>query len=108
MVDNSELKKRHTILIADRNPHVRNYLKREFMSEGYNVCLAKTGQEVLTIIFSREKIDSLILDLDLPDIEGATILDKISFNHHIAISRKSPIIRHGHISFDNRNIHQDK
>jgi CheY-like chemotaxis protein len=37
-----------TILIADRNPNVRELLKRELVAEGYSVQLARSSREVLS------------------------------------------------------------
>ena len=39
-----------TILIADRNRHVREFLRRELMAEDYCVEVAKDGREVLLMI----------------------------------------------------------
>ena len=66
-----------TILIADRNPHVRRFLKREMMEEGYHVRLARTAREVLEFVFDHEPLDLLILDLDLPDASELDILRKL-------------------------------
>lgn len=66
-----------TILIADRNPHVRRFLKREMMEEGYHVRLAKNAREVLEFVFDHEPLDLLILDLDLPDASELDILRKL-------------------------------
>jgi len=72
------MKKGFTILIADRNRHVREFLKREMMAEGNNILLAKSGQEVLKCIYDHNKpLDLLILELDLPDIGGLSILEKL-------------------------------
>ena len=53
------------ILIADRNRHVRDLLHREFAAAGYQVRVAKTGQEVLSIC-NEEAPDLFILDSELP------------------------------------------
>jgi DNA-binding NtrC family response regulator len=66
-----------TILIADRNPHVREFLKREMVAEGFRVKLAKSGREVLKLIFNQENLDLLILDLDLPDASELSVLEKV-------------------------------
>ena len=55
-----------TILIADRNPHVREFLKREMASEGYRIRLAENGKDVLNYSYGPEPLDLLILDPDLP------------------------------------------
>ena len=67
-----------TILIADRNPNVREFLKREMMTQGYRVRLAKDSREVLKWVFSQAPLDLLILDLDLPDAGEVGIFEQIN------------------------------
>lgn len=67
-----------TILIADRNPNVRDLLKREMVGEGYRVILAKDSREVLRRVFSQEPLDLLIFDLDLPDAADAKIIGRLN------------------------------
>ncbi|HDZ24264.1 MAG: response regulator [Deltaproteobacteria bacterium] len=67
-----------TILIADRNPNVREFLKREMMAEGYRVRLAKDSREVLKWVFSQAPLDLLILDLDLPDAGEVGLFEQIN------------------------------
>ena len=64
----------YTILIGDRNPHVREFLRREMEVEGYHVQLAKNGKEILEGIYSSERLDLVILDLDLPDMDDLDLL----------------------------------
>ena len=71
------LKKKIKILIADRNPNVREFLRREMMAEGYSVELAENGREVLKWAYHREPADLLILDPDLPDAEESLLLKKL-------------------------------
>ncbi len=71
------MKKGITILIADRNPHVREFLKRELVADGYRVKLAKNGREVLSRLGSQQGVDLLVLDLDLPHAGDLAILDEI-------------------------------
>lgn len=66
--------KKYNLLIADRNPHIRTFLKREMQAEGYNVQLVRNAQEVLNIIYSRESVDLLIIDLDLPGANELNLL----------------------------------
>ena len=67
-----------TILIADRNPHVRELLKREIAAEGYHVRLAENGREVLKWSYDSGPIDLLILDPDLPDIDASALLSRLA------------------------------
>jgi DNA-binding NtrC family response regulator len=65
------------ILVADRNQHVREFLKRELIAEGYRVRLAKNVQEVLKKVYHSETLDLLILDPDLPGTDKLSLLKKL-------------------------------
>lgn len=65
------------ILIADRNRHVRELLRRELLSDGYRIQVARDGREVLVLAEGAEPPDLLILDLDMPYVNGSTILDRL-------------------------------
>jgi len=71
------VKKNFTLLIADRNPHVRTFLQREMTAAGYRVRLADTGREVLKRAFQGEPLDLIILDPDLPDADEAHVLEHL-------------------------------
>jgi DNA-binding NtrC family response regulator len=47
------------------------------MAEGYQVRLAKNAQEVLRWAYHPERLDLIILDLDLPDASELGLLDKL-------------------------------
>ena len=66
-----------TILIADRNRHVRDFLRREMVAEGYRVQVANSGREVLKLACRKEDFDLLILDLDLPDAGELDVLEEL-------------------------------
>jgi len=87
------------ILIADRNRHVREFLRREFMAEGYRVLVAKDGREVLMITEGAEPPDLLILDLDIPYISGLTILDRLCDRNPLL-----PIVIHAFLTEDAGNF----
>ena len=57
------------ILIADRNRHVRDLLRRELTAEGYQVEVAKDGREVLSRINGDDPPQLLILDLEIPYLD---------------------------------------
>ena len=66
-----------TILIADKNRNVRDYLRRELSPEGYQVLTARDGEEVMRAIEGEDALHLLILDLDIPGVTGLAILEKI-------------------------------
>jgi len=72
------MKKKIKILITERNPHVREFLKREMAAEGYCVRLAENGKEMLKCVYIKETLDLLILDPDLPDPDVPSILEKLN------------------------------
>ena len=57
------------ILIADRNRHVRDFLRRELSAEGYEVEVARDGREVLSRINGEDPPHLLILDLEIPYLD---------------------------------------
>ncbi len=71
------MEKEFKILVADRNQHVREFLKRELMAEGYRVRLAKNVQEIINKVYHTETLDLLILDPDLPGSDKLALLKKL-------------------------------
>jgi len=65
------------ILIADRNRHVREFLRREFRLEGYRVQVARDSQEVLMMIDVQEPPDLVVLDLDMPPGDALEMLERL-------------------------------
>lgn len=85
----------YTILIADRNSHVRMFLMRELMAEGYRVQLAATAENVLKIVYAQQKIDLVILDPDLPGVEAGPLLERLA--NRIPVL---PVVLHTHRRHD--------
>lgn len=56
------MERRFTILVADRNRRIRQFLMREFAAEGYRVLLAEDNNDLLRIIRQDDTLDLLILD----------------------------------------------
>jgi len=67
----------YTILIADRNSHVRKLLKRELESEGLRVLQAEKGKDVIEMVYQKNLLDLVLLDSDLPDIQESVLLKKL-------------------------------
>lgn len=71
-----------TILVADDSNIIRNFVKRIF-SEKYNVGIAQDGAEALKIIKSNqnnEEIVAVLLDLNMPRVDGFAVLDFMNDN----------------------------
>lgn len=66
-----------TILVADRNPHVRDFIRREMVSGGFRVEVAKNAEEVLRLVFQDESIDLIIIDPDVPGVPAKELLARL-------------------------------
>ena len=69
------------ILVADDSSIVRNFV-REIFSETYDVLEAENGQEVINIIAqNQDRIATLLLDLNMPEVDGFAVLDYFKQNN---------------------------
>ncbi len=66
-----------SILLTDRNRHVRELLRRELSGEGYRVETARDGREVLGFLYHVATVDLLILDLEIPYVAEVGLLRKL-------------------------------
>lgn len=65
------------ILVADRNRHVREFLQRELGAEGFWVEIAADGREVLARMEVEPLPDLMVLDLELPFVEGCELARRL-------------------------------
>jgi CheY-like chemotaxis protein len=65
------------ILVADRNRHVREFLRRELSAEGYRVEVARDGREVLQRLQGEDPPELLILDLEIPYVDELEVLARL-------------------------------
>lgn len=66
------------ILVADRNRHIRDLLRRELAAEGYQTFCAKDAWEVLGWLAEHGPPHLLILDLDLPMAAEINLLEQLT------------------------------
>ena len=83
------MQKELVILIAERNPHIRNLVQRELMNEGYYVFTVENVLQLKNYICMRREPDVLVLDPDLPGSEASTVQGLL------ANFPRVPIIIHG-------------
>ena len=67
---------RKNVLIVEDNVLNRELTNAVLKSAGYNVMLAKDGAEALMLI-GREHVDLMLLDVDLPFIDGHKVLEAL-------------------------------
>jgi CheY-like chemotaxis protein len=70
--------KSNTILIAERNPNIRRFLRRELSACGYRVFNVENTKELLKLIYGRRRIDLLVLDPDFPGMQPIETASKIA------------------------------
>jgi DNA-binding SARP family transcriptional activator len=70
---------RKTVLVVEDNVLSRELMNAVLKSAGYSVVLAKDGAEALMMV-GRENIDLLVIDVDLPYIDGHSLLQAMHEN----------------------------
>jgi DNA-binding response OmpR family regulator len=68
------------ILVIDDEQGIREFLDAFLRRKGYDVLLAASGREGLKV-FRRERPDVVVLDLNMPGIDGLTVLQEIRNLH---------------------------
>ena len=76
------------VLIADRQRFVRRALRDILDASGHEVQEATNGQEAIEIA-SRESINLVILDTDMPGMDGCQVLTKLKESQR---TRETPVI----------------
>jgi two-component system, OmpR family, KDP operon response regulator KdpE len=69
------------ILIVDDEPPIRKLLRMGLGAQGYELLEAANGKIALQLL--SQKLDLIILDLGLPDIEGLDLLRKIRGSNEV-------------------------
>lgn len=67
------------ILVADDSDIIRNLLKKMFNDE-YEIITADDGQEALDIISKNNDLFGVLLDLNMPNVNGFAVLDYFKQN----------------------------
>ncbi|MEL4106569.1 response regulator transcription factor [Oscillospiraceae bacterium WX1] len=63
------------ILIVEDDIQIKNFISYALQAEGFRCITAGTGQGAISLLLS-EKIDLMLLDLGLPDLDGIEIIKK--------------------------------
>lgn len=77
------------ILVADRNPRIRDFIQRELRSLGYLVVTADNGEQLQDWIQHAGRLDMLIIDPDMPGMDNDAML-----SHLLLVRPSLPVIFH--------------
>lgn len=65
------------ILIVDDSKTVRNLVAFIMKTEGYKVTMAEDGVDGLEKLFAADKIDLIISDVNMPNMDGLTFIKHV-------------------------------
>ena len=69
-----------TILVVDDSEIIVNFVKK-ILSSDYNVITAADGAEAIRIIESNQNITAMLLDLNMPNVDGFKVLSHMKENN---------------------------
>ena len=69
------------ILVVEDDPSVADMLKAAFKTWGYDVWVARNGQEGLEVV-ATQSVDGILLDMHMPIMDGRTMLDELRWMGH--------------------------
>lgn len=72
---------RPCLLVVDDDPSVVRLLSQALEEWGYKVLVARNGWEGLAVA-SRQTVDGILLDMDMPVMDGRTMLDELRWLGH--------------------------
>jgi signal transduction histidine kinase/CheY-like chemotaxis protein len=81
---------RLSILVVEDHPQNRFVIERQLQALGYTPTLVESGEEALAFV-SENTFDILLLDCNLPDIDGYTVASRIRQQEY-GLDRHVPII----------------
>ncbi|MBP1665849.1 MAG: arcB 9 [Bacteroidetes bacterium] len=83
----------HKCLLVDDNVDVLTYLKRILLDTGINIISASSGAEALEIISKTPDLDLILLDLQMPEINGLEVTKEIrKINSNIPVIAQTAYI----------------
>ncbi|MEO3946135.1 response regulator transcription factor [Gorillibacterium sp. CAU 1737] len=75
---------RETLLMVDDEKEIIKLMEIYLKNEGYQLLTASNGQEALELL-ERNKVDLIVMDVMMPEMDGLTACMKIREDNHIPI-----------------------
>jgi len=85
-----------TLLIVDDEEGIRDLMRRHFTFQGYSVLTAADGEEALMIL-AEQKVDVVISDIMMPNMDGTELIQRIRAEYPIM----RVIMMTGYVSMSN-------
>src|SRR5260370_12325265 len=73
-----------TILVVDDDSQIRRVMRTTLSSQGYTIVEARNGEEALKKVRT-ERLDLIILDLNMPDMDGIEVCREIRVTSSLPI-----------------------
>ena len=84
----SESSNKYRILLTEDNGDLRFYISKMLRKMNYSVTVTANGKEALEIL-NNDKIDLLVTDISMPELDGCNLIEKIRDSEHL---KNLPII----------------
>jgi len=62
------------VLLVDDDALIRELLAAEFDELGFEMLVAQSGEEALALLSAGERVDALVSDLSMPEMDGVTLI----------------------------------
>jgi two-component system response regulator AtoC len=79
-------RERSRVLVVDDRAEMAEVIAEELGERGFDVCAITSGREALSLL-QTERIDALVTDLRMPEVDGLTLL-----RTSIALDPSRPVI----------------
>ena len=66
----------YRVLLVDDDPHIQKTNEAYLKKQGYHICTANNGANALKIA-SSAALDAIVLDVDMPGIDGVTVCRRV-------------------------------
>ena len=76
----ADIKPARTVLLVDDSPDLLDLLAEVLQTAGFSVLKAPSGVEALNAYLSKPEIDAVVLDLNMPDLDGAMLAERFKFH----------------------------
>jgi CheY-like chemotaxis protein len=70
-----------TLLCVDDDPRIRGFYEALLGSHGYEVIVASSGRQALKVFHSNQEIDAVILDYEMPGMNGVELAAKLKLSN---------------------------